>query len=178
MFLSLHQITTNNRPSSPTKMYDSYWPSPDKEEECIPTSGGEYMSPKSSPRSPRKIGSPRMTSPKPRSPLLQVKHTRSSTYHLNSLKDRMMLMLRLLSGLETGFMDAESNSMLAARSGSFGDDADMSPRFNSSFANLEISLSQRSMSALGLVIGAGYSKTAEVCLLLFFHSSKIFYSFS
>jgi hypothetical protein len=124
---------------------------------------GEYMSPKSSPGSPRKKGSPRMTSPKPRSSLLQVKHTRSSSYHLNSLKDRMMLVLRLLSGLETGFMDAESGTMLSARSGSFGDESDlMSPRYNSSMDNMEVSLSQRSMSALGLVIGAGYSKTAEV----------------
>lgn len=74
-----------------------------------------------------------------------------------------MLMLRLLSGLETGFMDIESGFLIGSRSGSFGEDVDlMSPRYNSSIGGMELSLSQRCLSALGLVIGSGFSKTTEV----------------
>ena len=163
LFLSLHQITTSNRPSSPTKLYDSYWPSPDKEEDTTSTPSAEYMSPTTSPRSPRKKGSPRPSSPKPRSPLLQVKHTRSSTYHLNSLKDRMPFMLRLLSGLDSGFLDVDSMA-LGARSGSIDETDMISPRHTHSYGNIEISLTKRGLNALGLVMGGGVSKTAEVIL--------------
>lgn len=158
VFLALHQITTHNRPSSPTKLYDSYWPSPDKEEDAAAT---EFMSPTGSPRSPRKKISPRPSSPKPRSPLLQIKHTRSSTYHLSSLKDRMPSILRLLSGLETGFLDVESGTLLSCRSGSFDDDL-ASSGYGSAIGNMEITLSRKSMAALGLALGAGFAKTTEV----------------
>ena len=51
------------------------------------------------------------------------------------------------------------------RSSSLEDMDGLSPRHNSTFSSMEITLSKRSMDALGLVIGAGFSKTVEVCLV-------------
>lgn len=51
---------------------------------------------------------------------------------------------------------------LTARSGSIDENDILSPRYNTALGQSEISLTRRSMDALGLVMGAGTSKTVEV----------------
>ncbi len=142
----------SSRPGSPTKQYDTYWPAATAEsgDPTSPPSPSKRMGP----------GPPaKERSPKHRL-LMPVKHTRSSAHQLQSIKEKMPLLLKLISSLETGFLDPEL-SFSQMRSGSL-DDIQMDPHSSSANSQIEISIVRRHFNALGLILGTGYSKTKAV----------------
>lgn len=152
LFLILHIPDTVGRPTSPAAAYETVWPTADMEMASPPTSPirtGRRISLSGSPKSPRNSTNNVPASPK-RSGLHTSRQARSATQILNTLRPKMVLLLRAVGSEECG-LNADSLRVLDFDSGATG-----------LMSTGELMLSRRAINSLSFFLGGGYTRDSEV----------------